>query len=59
LLYIRKPFAREEVQQITISLVEKWNVEKELAEKNRQLQISEQMLREELKMHWQRCQWQI
>jgi len=49
LLYIRKPFAREEVQQITISLVEKWNVEKELAEKNRQLQISEQMLREELK----------
>lgn len=49
LLYIRKPFAREEVQQITISLIEKWNVEKELAEKNRQLQISEQMLREELK----------
>jgi len=49
LLYIRKPFAREEVQQITISLVEKWNVEKELAEKNRRLQISEQMLREELK----------
>jgi len=49
LLYIRKPFAREEVQQITISLVEKWNVEKELAEKNRQLRISEQMLREELK----------
>lgn len=49
LLYIRKPFAREEVQQITISLVEKWNVEKELAEKNLQLAISEQMLREELK----------
>ena len=49
LLYIRKPFAREEVQQITISLVEKWNVEKELAEINRQLQRSEQMLREELK----------
>lgn len=49
LLYIRKPFAREEVQQITISLVEKWNVEKELAEKNRQLAISEQMLRAELK----------
>lgn len=49
LLYIRKPFAREEVQQITISLVEKWNVEKELAEKNRQLELNEQMLREELK----------
>ena len=43
------PEAREEVQQITISLVEKWNVEKELAEKNRQLQISEQMLRDEFK----------
>jgi len=26
LLYIRKPFAREEIQQMTISLVEKWNV---------------------------------
>lgn len=49
LLYIRKPFAREEIQQITISLIEKWNVEKELAEKNRQLEISEQMLRKELK----------
>ncbi len=49
LLYIRKPFAREEIQHITISLVEKWNVEKELAEKNRQLEISEQMLRKELK----------
>ena len=30
LLYIRKPFAREEIQQITLSLVEKWNVEREL-----------------------------
>jgi len=30
LLYIRKPFAREEIQQMTISLVEKWNVELEL-----------------------------
>ncbi|HGJ66080.1 TPA: response regulator [bacterium] len=49
LLYIRKPFAREEVQQITISLVEKWNVEKELAEKNLQLQLNEQLLKEELK----------
>jgi Nif-specific regulatory protein len=26
LLYIRKPFAREEIQQMTISLIEKWNV---------------------------------
>ena len=30
LLYIRKPFAREEVQQITLSLVAKWNVEREI-----------------------------
>ena len=44
LLYIRKPFAREEVQQITISLTEKWNVERELMEKNRQLQINKQRL---------------
>lgn len=35
LLYIRKPFAREEIQQMTISLVEKWNTEMEL-ELNRQ-----------------------
>ncbi|MGB9597290.1 MAG: sigma 54-interacting transcriptional regulator, partial [Candidatus Poribacteria bacterium] len=26
LLYIRKPFTREEIQQMTISLIEKWNV---------------------------------
>ena len=37
LLYLRKPFAREEIQQITLSLVEKWNVARELAEKQRQL----------------------
>ena len=37
LLYIRKPFAHEEIQQITLSLVEKWNIERELAEKRRQL----------------------
>ena len=36
-LYIRKPFAREEIQQITLSLVGKWNVEQGLAEKRRQL----------------------
>ena len=44
LLYIRKPFAREEIQQITLSLAEKWNVESELAEKRRQLEISNQRL---------------
>ncbi|MCH8291965.1 sigma 54-interacting transcriptional regulator [Candidatus Poribacteria bacterium] len=44
LLYIRKPFAREEIQQMTLSLTEKWNVQKELAEKRRQLAISNQRL---------------
>ena len=43
-LYIRKPFAREEIQQITLSLVGKWNVERELIEKRRQLAISHQRL---------------
>ena len=31
LLYIRKPFSREEIQQITLSLTGKWNIEQELA----------------------------
>ena len=44
LLYIRKPFAREEIQQITIALAEKWNVESELGDKRRQLEISNQRL---------------
>ena len=44
LLYIRKPFAREEIQQITLALAEKWNVESELGDKRRQLEISNQRL---------------
>ena len=44
MLYVRKPFAREEIQQITLSLVGKWNVEQELAEKRRQLTIGHQRL---------------
>ena len=44
LLYIRKPFAREEIQQMTRSLVEKWNVDWELAEKRRQLVESHRRL---------------
>jgi len=43
-LYIRKPFAREEIQQVTLSLVGKWNVEQELSRKRRQLTISHQRL---------------
>ena len=37
LLYIRKPFAPEEVQQISLALVQKWNIERELAEKHQQI----------------------
>ena len=44
LLYIRKPFAREEVQQITLALVEKWNLERELETRRRQLTITNRRL---------------
>ena len=44
LLYIRKPFACEEIQQITLSLVEKWNIEQQLARQQRQLTLSHQRL---------------
>ncbi|MDE3001591.1 MAG: sigma 54-interacting transcriptional regulator [Gemmatimonadota bacterium] len=40
LLYIRKPFTHEEIQQITLSLAEKWNVEQELARQRRRLAVS-------------------
>ena len=43
-LFIRKPFSREEIRHITLSLLEKWNVERELAEKRRQLLIGQQRL---------------
>ena len=43
-LYIRKPFAREEIQQIALSLVGKWNVEQELAARRSQLKDSHQRL---------------
>ena len=44
LLYIRKPFAREEIQQITRSLVGKWNIEQALAERQRLLIASHRRL---------------
>ena len=44
LLYIRKPFSREEIQQITLSLVGKWNIEQELAKHQRELEDSNQQL---------------
>ena len=42
LLYIRKPFAREEIQQIALSLVTKWNGERELARQRQELGVSHQ-----------------
>ena len=44
LLYIRKPFAGEEIQQITLSLVGKWNIERDLSEKRKELSDSHQRL---------------
>ena len=44
LLYIRKPFAPEEIQQITLALVEKWNIEQTLAKKQEQIMINHQKL---------------
>lgn len=44
LLYIRKPFAREEIQQITRALVGKWNLEQAVAEQQRLLAASHRRL---------------
>ena len=44
LLYIRKPFDREEIQQIARSLTAKWNVERELAASRRRLVESHRRL---------------
>ena len=40
LLYIKKPFTFEEIQQTTLSLVVKWNAERAVVEKQRQLKRS-------------------
>ena len=45
LLYIRKPVAREEIQQITASLVEKWNVEQESLRYQESVTLSYQRLK--------------
>ena len=51
LLYIRKPFVQEEIQQLALSLVEKWNIdadkgnfERELIKNQQQLIISHKRL---------------
>ena len=38
LVYIRKPFVHEEIQQLTVCLVGKWNVEQDLAAGHRRLE---------------------
>ncbi len=43
-LYVRKPFAHDEIQQITLSLIGKWNVERELEQSRRELAIGYQRL---------------
>ena len=45
LLYIRKPVTREEIQQITASLVEKWNVEQKSLRYQESLTLSYQRLK--------------
>lgn len=45
MLYIRKPAAREEIQQITLSLVEKWNVEQQSLKHQQSLDLSYQRLK--------------
>ena len=35
-LFVRKPFSREEIQQIAVCLVGKWNVERALADQSRE-----------------------
>ena len=44
LLYIRKPVAREEIQQITLSLVEKWNIEQGARRHQNELLLSHKRL---------------
>ena len=44
LIYIRKPFVHEEIQQLTTSLVGKWNVERSLIEKQGQIAASHRRL---------------
>ena len=43
-LYVRKPFAHDEIQEITLSLIGKWNVERELEQSRRELAIGYQRL---------------
>ena len=43
-LYVKKPFSREEILQIAVSLVGKWNVERALASRSREIAASHRTL---------------
>ena len=44
LLYIRKPFSNTEIQQMALSLTQKWNIEKRLMERTEELVLNKQRL---------------
>ncbi len=44
LLYIRKPFVQEEIQQLALSLVEKWNIDVEKRQAEQELIKNQQQL---------------
>ncbi len=44
MLYVRKPFTREEIQQIAVCLVGKWNVERTLARRSREIATANRTL---------------
>ncbi len=44
MLYVRKPFTREEIQQIAVCLVGKWNVERALATRSREIATANRTL---------------
>ena len=44
MLYVRKPFTREEIQQITMCMVGKWNVERALAARSHQITANNRTL---------------
>ena len=44
MLYVRKPFTREEIQQIAMCLVGKWNIERALADRSEEIAASNRTL---------------
>ena len=44
MLYVRKPFTREEIQQVAMCLVGKWNIERALARRSQEIAASNRTL---------------